>query len=363
MVKRIVLCFDGTWNTPDEDTADRISTETNVRLFHDSVTEGTAPDGVEQIRKYYRGVGTNWFGRVTAGALGLGVSRTMMQAFKDLSGLYEDGDQVFILGFSRGAYTARALTGVIARIGLLQPAHAQRAGRPDDPNLGPDDPLLVAYQHWTQRPRDAAERRHLQEAADDFRAAYGRPARVAFLGVWDTVGALGIPGRIFQRFNESLVELADRELSLIVDRAYHAVAVDEHREEYAATLWERRADPRQMMEQCWFAGDHCDVGGGHESRDGAARLADISLAWMQGKARAAGLTLTAAHPDLAACVAEACHDTYSVFLKGLWAAKHPRYFRPIGATPDGHETVHPSVLERRRADARYRPQNPGLPPP
>jgi uncharacterized protein (DUF2235 family) len=362
MAKRIVLCFDGTWNTPDEDKADRISTETNVVLFHDTVAEGRAPDGIEQIKRYYHGVGTNWFEKFTGGALGIGVSRTMMQGYKDLSATYEDGDQIFIVGFSRGAYTARALTGVISRCGLLQAHEAQRAGRPDDPHLAADDPILVTYQHWTRRGRDDAERRQLQDAVDAFRAAYCRPARIAFLGVWDTVGALGIPGRIFQRFDEYLFEFPDRALSLGVDRAYHAVALDEHRDEYAATLWERRTDPRQMMEQCWFSGDHCDVGGGHERRDGAARLSDIPLAWMQERARAAGLTLTAVSPDLAACGAEACRDTYAVFLGGAWAAGHPRHRRPVGATPDGHETVHPTVFARRRADPGYRPANPGLPP-
>jgi uncharacterized protein (DUF2235 family) len=326
------------------------------------VAEGRAPDGIEQLKHYYRGVGPHWFERPSGGAFGIGVSRTIMQAYKDLSLAYTEGDRIFMVGFSRGAYTARALTGVIARCGLLQHAHARRAGEPTDPNLAADDPILAAYQHWTQRPRDAAERRQLQDAIGLFRAAYTRPAHVAFLGVWDTVGVLGIPGRVFQRFNQYLFQLVDRELSLIVDRAYQALAVDEHREDYAATLWERRADPRQMMEQCWFAGDHCDVGGGHKLPVGAARLADIPLAWMQERARAAGLTLAAAHPNLAACAAVACHDTYAEFLRGTWAASHPRYLRAIGATPDGHETVHPTVLERRLADPRYRPENPGLPP-
>ena len=361
MPKRIVVSFDGTWNKPDEDSADKISSETNVRLFHNSVLEGTAPDGFTQVKTYYRGVGTNVFERLTGGALGIGVSRTMMQGFKDVSLAYETGDQIFIVGFSRGAYTARALTGVIARVGLLQTVHAQRAARPDDPNIRADDPVLAAYQHWSRRPHDAAERVRVDDAVNGFRAAFCRPVRVTFLGVWDTVGALGIPGHVFRHLNQYLVELPDRELSAIVDRAYHAVAVDEHREDFAATMWERCTDPAQTMEQCWFPGDHCDVGGGHESRAGAPRVADVPLAWMQEKARAAGLTLTPAHPDMAVCGGLACHDTYSIFLKGLWAANHPRYFRPFGATRDGRETIHPSFFERRRADPQYKPQNPGLP--
>jgi uncharacterized protein (DUF2235 family) len=361
MAKRIVLSFDGTWNVPDEDPADRISSATNVSRFHDSITKGVA-NGREQITHYYSGVGTRWFERLIGGAFGIGVSRTMMRGYKELSLAWDEGDHIFIVGFSRGAYTARALTGVIGRCGLLQRAHAERAGDPDGPGLAADDPVLGAYQHWTRRGRNSAERQQLQAAADAFSAAYCRPVRVTFLGVWDTVGALGIPGNVFQRFNQSLVEFADRTLSPIVDQAFHAMAVDEHREEFAATLWDRPASAAQVMEQCWFAGDHCDVGGGHEMSASAPRVADIPLAWMQDKARAAGLALTPTAPDLVACGGEPCHDTYASFLGGKWAASHPRHLRPIKQTPDGHETIHPSVLDRRVADATYRPRNTGLPP-
>jgi len=102
MAKRIVLCFDGTWNTPDEGDADKISSETNVVRFHASVPKGIASDGVEQLAYYYPGVGTNWFDRFTGGGLGVGVSRTMMQGYKDLGETYETGDRIFLLGFSRG---------------------------------------------------------------------------------------------------------------------------------------------------------------------------------------------------------------------------------------------------------------------
>ena len=362
MAKRIVLCFDGTWNTPDEGDADRVSSETNVARFHGSILKGVAPDGVEQIKYYYRGVGTNWFERLPGAGLGVGVSRTMMQGYKDLAEVYDSGDRVFVVGFSRGAYTARSLAGVIAQCGLLQKRLAANAGRPDDPNLAADDPVLAAYQHWTRRGRDGQEREQAQAAADAFSAAYCRPARISFLGVWDTVGALGIPGHIFERFNQGLFEFADRNLSRVVDRAYHAVALDEHRNTYAATMWEKRTAPGQGIEQCWFPGDHCDVGGGHLVREGELRLADVPLAWMQEKAQAARLALTAVpRPDLAACARVACHDTYATFLKGAWAAAHPREYRPVGRTPDGGEIVHESVRSRRLADPRYRPENPGLP--
>ena len=362
MAKRIVLCFDGTWNTPDEGDADKISSETNVVRFHRSVVQGVAPDGVEQRSHYYKGVGTNWFERLTGGGFGVGVSRTMMQGYRDLSLEHADGDRIFVVGFSRGAYTARALVGMIGRCGLLQREVAARTGRPDDPRLPADDPMLLAYQYWRQRGHDEATRRQIQSAVDAFSAQNCRPARIAFLGVWDTVGALGIPGRVFQRFNEALVEFPDRDLSAIVERAYHAVAVDEHRTEYAATMWERRASAAQQVEQCWFPGDHCDVGGGHAIAPGDVRVADVPLAWMQDKASAAGLALTTKAPDLAACCGADCHDTYLHFLGGTWAARHPRYLRPVGRAGDARETVHESVLERRRMNPGYRPRNPGLPP-
>jgi uncharacterized protein (DUF2235 family) len=356
--KRIVLSFDGTWNIPDEDPADQIVTDTNVARFHDAVHRRD-DDGVEQLRHYYHGIGTRWFERLAGGGLGIGVSRTMMAGYRDLSLEYEPGDSVFLLGFSRGAYTARALAGIISRCGLLSAPRAGAAVAPDDPNPPADDPLLNAYQHWTMRGRDDDERRRFREAADAFAAVFCRPARIAFLGVWDTVGALGIPGRIFDRFNTTLFEFADRDLTPIVDRAYHAVALDEHREDYKATLWNRRASRTQHMEQCWFVGDHCDVGGGHRLAVGDPRIADISLAWMQENAREAGLALTATVPD-AACSGARAHDTYAKFLKGAYALRHPRYLRPVRQTREGNETIHQSVRDRVAADADYHPQNLGF---
>jgi hypothetical protein len=126
-------------------------------------------------------------------------------------------------------------------------------------------------------------------------------------------------------------------------------------------MWEGRVSAIQQVEQCWFPGDHCDVGGGHKLAPGDIRVADVPLAWMQDKARAAGLALTATAPDLEACCEAACHDTYLHFLGGTWAANHPRYFRPFGRAAE-REVVHESVLERRRMHAEYRPRNPGLPP-
>ena len=353
-----MLSFDGTWNIPDEDPADQIVTDTNVARFHDSVHRRDT-DGVEQVRHYYAGIGTRWFERLPGGGLGIGVSRTMMAGYRDLSVAYEPGDAVFLLGFSRGAYTARALAGVIARCGLLTAQRAREAAAPDDPNPAADDPLLNAFQLWTMRGRDDDERRRFHEAAEAFAAAYCRPARIAFVGVWDTVGALGIPGRIFDKFNTTLFEFPDRDLTPIVDRAYHALALDEHREDYKATLWNRRAARTQQMEQCWFAGDHCDVGGGHRLALGEPRIADVSLAWMQEKAQDAGLALTATEPD-ADCKTARCHDTYPRFLRGAYAVRHPRYFRPVRQSREGNETIHQSVRDRIAFAPDYRPQNVGF---
>ena len=353
-----MLSFDGTWNIPDEDPADQIVTDTNVARFHNSV-DPRDDRGVEQLRHYYAGIGTRWFEKLPGGGLGIGVSRTMMAGYRDLSLAYEPGDAVFLLGFSRGAYTARALAGVVARCGLLTAARARDAAAPDDPNPPADDPLLNAFQHWTMRGRNDDERRRFRDAAEAFAAAYCRPARLAFVGVWDTVGALGIPGQIFDRFNTTLFEFPDRNLASIVDRAYHALALDEHREDYQATLWNRRSAPTQHIEQCWFAGDHCDVGGGHRLAVGEPRIADVSLAWMQERAGEAGLALTVTQPD-PACTTAGCHDTYSRFLRGAYAVRHPRYLRPVGHSVEGNETIHASVRHRMASDIAYRPQNVGF---
>jgi hypothetical protein len=151
-------------------------------------------------------------------------------------------------------------------------------------------------------------------------------------------------------------------MSKIVENAYHAVALDEHRRDYEVCLWEPSEEAGQALEQRWFVGAHADVGGGYADGQGHAerRLSDIALLWVQDRAGALGLGLdkvTVADTNYLGPV----HDSYAEFLDGLYAREGPPHYRRVLSTTFGHEVLDPSIDRRRRADAAYRPPNEGLP--
>ena len=205
--------------------------------------------------------------------------------------------------------------------------------------------LKVGIAYGIYRTRD--------DAADSltarlFRAKFSRDIRIKFIGVWDTVGALGIPFDILESFNLKFYEFHDTQLSNIVDHAYHALAVDEQRKNYDVCLWNPAKQAQQTIEQRWFIGAHSDVGGGYAER----RLSDLTLRWMQEKASALGLGLTPV-PVVPDNFRAPYTDSYAAFLRGRYAAIHPRYRRAIGTTRFGNEVIDDSVQNRRREDTHY----------
>jgi uncharacterized protein (DUF2235 family) len=338
-MKRIVICFDGTWNKPaDEALPHEERVETNVRRFYDSIKDA-APDGAKQVKWYDQGVGTQWYNRFIGGTIGAGLEVNIVQGYEFLAREYEEGDEVYVLGFSRGAYTARSLVGMLRNCGLIQPKHLA---------------LRVGMAYGIYRTRDDKSD---SVTARIFRSAFSREIKVKFIGVWDTVGALGIPVDIVKDVNMKFYEFHDTHLSHIVENAYHAVAIDEHRQDYGVCLWDAEVEPQQNLEQRWFIGAHCDVGGGYDDR----RLSDMALRWMQDKAGAVGLALDAV-PLGADNYRGEFTDSYAKFVRGLYAKKNPRYYRAIGATKFGKEVIDDSVQRRRKDDRDYEPQNNGLPP-
>ena len=338
-MRRIVLCFDGTWNKPaDENLAAEEQVETNVCRFYRSVKEAGA-DGLQQLKWYDEGVGTKWYDRFIGGAIGVGLEKNILDGYKFLAQQYQDGDEVYVLGFSRGAYTARSLVGLLRNCGLVENKRL---------------PVRIGMAYGIYRTRDDGPD---SPTALQFKARFSREIKVKFLGVWDTVGALGIPLDLLKRLNMQFYEFHDTKLSTIVENAYHAVAVDEHRVDYDACLWTPELKPEQSLHQRWFLGAHCDVGGGYKDR----RLSDLTLRWMQENAAAAGLAV-----DGVSVAADnfrgSFTDSYGEFLKGVYAKKNPRHYRAIGATGFGNESVDQSVQSRRREDRDYEPQNNGLPP-
>ena len=337
-MKRIVICFDGTWSKPaDEALPADGRVETNVSRFYESIKDKAA-DGTKQVKWYDEGVGTKWYDRFIGGAIGAGLELNIVQGYEYLAQQYEAGDEVYVLGFSRGAYTARSLVGMIRNCGLIYPKHLT---------------LRVGMAYGIYRTRgDNVD----SFTAKTFRAAFCREIKIKFIGVWDTVGALGIPLTVLKDVNMKFYEFHDTKLSSIVENAYHALAIDEHRQDYMATLWNPDTAPQQKLEQRWFVGAHCDVGGGYKDR----RLSDLTLSWMQQKASALGLALDPVQVGAKNYLGD-WTDSYGKFLGGLYAKKNPRYYRPIGATQFGDEIIDASVQQRRKEERAYEPQNNGLP--
>jgi uncharacterized protein (DUF2235 family) len=337
-MKRIVICFDGTWSKPaDEALPADGRVETNVCRFYESVKD-QGVDGTKQVKWYDEGVGTKWYDRFIGGAIGAGLELNIVQGYEFLAKQYEAGDEVYVLGFSRGAYTARSLVGMIRNCGLIYPKHLA---------------LRVAMAYGIYRTRDDNVDSF---TAKLFRNSFSREIKIKFIGVWDTVGALGIPLDVLKDVNMKFYEFHDTKLSDIVESAYHAVAIDEHRQDYMATVWNPATAPQQKLEQRWFIGAHCDVGGGYKDR----RLSDLTLSWMQQKANASGLAIDAVQVGAKNYLGEFT-DSYGKFLAGVYARKNPRHYRPMLACKFGNEVIDDSVKQRRQEDRNYEPQNNGLP--
>jgi len=336
MADRLVLCFDGTWNKPDDTADPEARVETNVRRLFEAIS-AKAPDGAAQWSWYDRGVGTRWYDRIRGGVFGFGLDENIKQGYEFLVNSYEAGDEIFAFGFSRGAYTARSLVGLIRNAGLVK---------------DPSD-IEAAYSLYRNRDRSADTAK-----ARKFRAerSIARTPGIKFLGVWDTVGALGIPISAFQFFNRLEYGFHDTELSGIVENAYHAVAIDEHRVDYQATLWSPIAKPGQSVEQRWFPGAHADIGGGYRSR----KASDIALAWMMDSAAACGLGLDpAGRPKIGnANYKDALNDSYKAFLGGLYAKTHPRHLRPIDVTAGSTQILDQQGIDKRTALTGYAFRNP-----
>jgi hypothetical protein len=279
MGKRLVVCCDGTWNSL---LGARDATGlTNVARLYLSLPS-TGADGVRQVVEYVPGVGTGPLERLRGGAFGFGLSRRVKQAYRFLVDRYEPGDELWFFGFSRGAFTARSTAGFVRKCSILRREHAGRLGdayrlyRGRGPRNHPD----------AQRPRA-------------FRERYGHPAmRIRFVGVWDTVGALGFPVSPWNplRVLNAPWAFHDTTLSSWVEQARHAVAIDERRGPFRPTLWQTsdKATPMsQTLQQAWFCGVHSDVGGGIRPRPGdagaTAGLSQVAFAWMLREAEAAGL--------------------------------------------------------------------------
>jgi len=339
-LKRLILCCDGTWNRADQ-RQNGVPCPTNV--IHLAFRVAKRDGAVDQVLFYDQGVGTgNFLDRLTGGAFGDGLVDNIFDAYRFLIANYEPGDAIYVFGFSRGAYTARSLCGMIRKCGILKRAsilHYHEAltlyRRAD---CGPNDPESVGFR-----------RKHSVVGEENI--------EIQFLGVWDTVGALGIPLRGLRWLSRRDDQFHDTELSGCVRNAYHALAIDEHRGSFEPTLWMYKPKPNQTVRQVWFAGAHSDVGGGYPETG----LSHIALRWMIEGARTAGLAFdpeVMGDYPLKLDASAAVHDSMKGFFRltpgldrpiGLGSGQHP--------APDPTQSVHESAIEKWEADPNYRPKS------
>ena len=324
-----VVCCDGTWNKPGE-TDHGLPAPTNVVKLYNALVRN---DPAQKVY-YHPGVGTgrSLWNRIAGGGLGEGLDQNIKSAYRWLGSHYTAGDDIFLFGFSRGAYTARSLGGLITRCGLLDlsaPMTAKEVWKRVDE-------VFAAYRAQTYFANRNGYPFH--------NAPAGQPAKettpIHFIGVWDTVGALGIPedfAFLWLLDNPAKYRFCDTQLSHIVRYARHAVALDEHRATFAPTLWSDVKPPTDMK-QIWFPGVHGDVGGGYFETG----LSDGALFWMIDEAVNCGLKFA---PDVKKQLRPeplgVVHDSVTSLFKVL--KTKPRPAPPI---PLGSAVLHQSTVTR-----------------
>lgn len=340
-MKRLIVCCDGTWNKPDQ--MDRgVMRPTNVvkiaRMVRPQATDGT----VQKVY-YDRGVGTGDFiDRIFGGLFGVGLRHNVLEAYRFLSENHCPDDEIWLFGFSRGAYTVRRVAGMLRKCGL-PPADLDGTARIAAAN--------EAYRIFVRR-EQASQGGADSQPALGFREKYRtRRIPVRFIGVWDTVGAHGIGGVLGQLAGKA--RFHDNKLSSDVQFAYQALAIDEQRAAFRPTLWEQTPKgvaKGQVLAQSWFAGVHSNVGGGYQD----SGLSDVALHWMAARAEACGLVLDAKwrerlFPDVFGELRDSRTGIYKLLCKSV---------REMGMQASGCEFLHQAPHDRLQRDpAPYVPEN------
>jgi uncharacterized protein (DUF2235 family) len=345
-MKRIITCSDGTWNQPD--VKDRgVIVQSNVeKMFNSICSFGKSKDNTQdvgQVKAYDQGVGTGYsaLDKISGGITGAGIDKNIKDLYTFLCINYEPGDELYLFGFSRGAYTARSLAGLIKCCGVLKPANIHLV----------DD----AYNLYRDRNRYSLPSSDMMKA---WRSNFSQEdiTEILFMGVWDTVGALGIPLTIFKSFNHDKYKFHDCTLGTNVKYAYHALAINEKRRLFQPTLWNLSTtvmnDPEhpQVLEQRWFAGAHANIGGGYAD----SGLSDITLDWLIKKAEDVGLCFH--NPPSVKTMGNYKGEIRNSFTARywLWLTKT----RTIDLNdPLSRQTIDESVWQRYDEDSEFRPGN------
>lgn len=342
-VKRILLCLDGTWNAASKN---RDEPKTNVYKLYQCAQHFSTP---LQRAFYHEGVGTEFFEKVRGGIFGYGLFEQIKDAYLDIVNEYEPGTQIFVAGFSRGAFSARCLASFLAECGVL------RNHRLDLMDVRDKRAVDTLWELYANRNLKSNSGKLL-----DFCSKYCHPTTddlVGAVAVWDTVGSLGIPWEIFgdnaiavqlqKRSDDREMTLLDDELSPKISKAYHAVALDEQRSPFRPTLWDGPRLNDGSILQVWFAGSHSNVGGGFD----ACGLSDITLDWMiRQLSNNHGLLLRSVTP-IATGVWDPVGET-SMDEKAQKVNSSTLTLLERRRVPDG-ALVHPTAERRIRGDASH----------
>ena len=358
--KTIAMFLDGTWNTP----------ESNTNVYRAKMLVASSNGSSEQRVYYDPGLGTQSFESFRGGVFGKGLRENIIEAYNWLSKNYEDGDDVFVFGFSRGAFTATSITGMLMRWGLIRP----------ESGLNPKD-IFKLYETWDERTPiyeleflAKTNPTELTQDQQDY-LKKSRRIQIKMIGIWDSVATIGIPFGNFSRFSRNALKFHNPRWSSTYDSFYHALAIDEHRKPFRSVLlhhyiknetpkekteW-RRGQLVERVEQRWFCGSHGDVGGGDN-----LNVVSAPFAWIMQKAETRGLKLT--ETPMVSDHEHVLNDSYKAFIKGLYRIVRfgKRYRRKIGSAGNQvtggwiepiRETIVESVFRRWQAVPKYRPQN------
>jgi uncharacterized protein (DUF2235 family) len=372
--KNIVVCSDGTGNTAIKGRG------TNVfKLFEAVDLHGhkTNAEFEPQIAIYDDGVGTESAKllKMMGGAFGWGLSRNVKKLYKELARVYDPGDRIFLFGFSRGAFTVRTLAGMILTCGIVD---VRRTATNAELDAAVEDAYAAyraKYQSWltaafgrlrgSDRDDAAAADRRRDDAVAALHGKYARRTRdgaegeafhrdvgIRFVGVWDTVDAVGLPFPISDWFNRRIYQFkfSTTDLSDRVEFAAHALSVDDDRSAFTPVVWSK-----DRAEQVWFAGVHSNVGGGYPKQG----MSLVALEWLLQKARDCGLHVQQLDLDIVrghASVDDMMYDPRA----GLGVFYHwaPRRISALCAPTGVPANIHVSVLERlANGTADYAPGN------
>lgn len=403
--RRLILCFDGTWNGHEN--------QTNVARLYDAIADYKC--GCDHQQKYYdEGVGTTPKSKFRGGIFGTGMEENILEGYcwlirelgrkdwapqaerADADGqTFHVGPDIFLFGFSRGAYTARSLGGMINRCGVLRldllDLRDDKGEKIESPTLKQIRKAPRVQEAWDlyRKTFPHGDEVRLLQPVKDFRKAHSWTVTIKFIGVWDTVGARGLPmtrSGLTAIWNNRKYAFHDTALGRTVENAYHAMAIDEHREDYDIALWtakHKKAQDgtiEQKVEQRWFPGAHSNVGGGYEDD----LLADAPLEWMSQRAIECGMQFirnpaeTDRHAKNCATVLPAdfaltgdehrwpVRDSFAEFGYGLYAAykravngvfvASGRHFRQV-LVHGIEERVDVTATLKMSSDPNYRPRN------